>query len=390
LPFQEAIDFFRQKVDLPSQAWTDLRHGMHDRAFVVAGVTRQDVLTDLRAAVEKAIAQGTTLETFKKDFAAAIEGKWEPKQSRGWRARIIYEANIRTAYAAGRWGQLQSMTETHPYWEYRIGYARHHRPEHQAWDGLVLPANDAWFLTHYPPCEWECHCYVVARDEGDLKRLGKSVSQAPPEDLEEKPWGNTGTTIATPKGVGPGWGYAPGKQAFDWPAASPIGAKADATRATWKPLDGGNWESAGRPRLLESRPAEGKILPKSGDAVEVLRNLLGGDEKLFQAQLGRWNLPLVVNAERLGGHLPADRTPFLGLLPDAMRPQEIWAQFLESDQGRLALRWRLVTAVEAQGKKLALVAEGNGQGVLEALTFIPISNANNLNKLRVGRLVAWE
>jgi len=389
LPFDEAIQFFQQKVALPTQAWTDLKEAMHDRAFVVAGVTRQDVLVDLQTAVLKAIQKGTTLEEFRRDFDQAVMGKWEPKQDRGWRTRVIYETNIRTAYAAGRWTQLQEMKDAMPFWEYRHGDSLRPRPEHLAWNGLVLSADDPWWQAHYPPNGWGCRCSIVARSEGDLARAKKGVDKPPPVQMVDRPWGSTGQTLPTPRGVDPGWGYAPGQQAFQWPPASPLGGKPAGPKASWTPLDKGTWETAGRPRTLAPRKAEGGILPKVTDPVAALRQVLGGPEKLFRVGAGDWEIPLVVNAERLGGHLPADRAPFMGLLPDALKPQEVWAQFAVNEQGRVALRWRMVTAVEDRGKKLALVAEGNDKGVLEALTFIPINNTSELNKLRVGRLVSW-
>ena len=37
LAFSEQIAFFRQKLNLSTQAWTDIWEAQHDRAFVVAG-----------------------------------------------------------------------------------------------------------------------------------------------------------------------------------------------------------------------------------------------------------------------------------------------------------------------------------------------------------------
>lgn len=34
LPFQEQIDFFRAKLNLPTARWDDIWKGAHDRAFV--------------------------------------------------------------------------------------------------------------------------------------------------------------------------------------------------------------------------------------------------------------------------------------------------------------------------------------------------------------------
>ena len=46
--FQEQIDFLRRKLNLPSESWRDIQSAAHDRAFVVAGATKADLLHDLR------------------------------------------------------------------------------------------------------------------------------------------------------------------------------------------------------------------------------------------------------------------------------------------------------------------------------------------------------
>ncbi|MGT4071588.1 UNVERIFIED_CONTAM: F protein, partial [Aeromonas hydrophila] len=58
LPFEEAIAFFRQKLDMPSERWADVWRDAHNRAFIVAGATKTDLLADLRGAVDKAISEG--------------------------------------------------------------------------------------------------------------------------------------------------------------------------------------------------------------------------------------------------------------------------------------------------------------------------------------------
>lgn len=392
VPFQEAIDFFQSKQPLPSERYTDLVHGMHDRAFVIAGVTRQDVLVDVQGALQKALRDGTTLETFQKDFETAIAGKWSPKQGTAWRARVIYDTNVRTAYAAGRYSQLMDMRSTHPFWRYRHGDSRVPRPQHLTWDGLVLRWDDVWWQAHYPPSAWGCRCYVDAFDEVDLEALGKTgPDQAPPVVLREVRFGDR--TLQVPDGVDPGWGYTPGQNWAHWPAQSPQGIPSPSSpKTTWKPLTPGNWETEGRPAMVPAEPAKGALRPPAPDRESLVKSLdaiLGGPQKLFKVQAGAWEIPLVVDAQGLGGHLPLDRGRFLGLLPELLEdPYEVWAGFQEAEAtGQVVLRHRLVKAVDLADKKLLLVAEGNHKGVLEAVTFMPMDRAKELNKARWGLLI---
>ena len=48
LPFTEQISFFRNKLNLSTERWDDILHQAHDRAFIVAGAAKADLLDDLR------------------------------------------------------------------------------------------------------------------------------------------------------------------------------------------------------------------------------------------------------------------------------------------------------------------------------------------------------
>ena len=219
LPFQDQIAFFRDKLSLDTTAWTDIWQEQHDVAFVVAGAARDDVLGDLRTAVDSAIAEGTTLETFRGRFDEIVEQYgWSYKGGRDWRTRVIYDTNIRTSYAAGRWSQMQDIKDRRPWWRYRhSGIAENPRDEHVAWDGLVLSADDPWWQTHYPPNGWGCGCLIETLSDSDLHRLGKDgPDTAPALDQRTETVGTTGPnprTVQVPAGIDPGFGYAPGRQA---------------------------------------------------------------------------------------------------------------------------------------------------------------------------------
>lgn len=108
VPFQEAIDFLRQKVRMPSRTWTDLKEGAHARAFVVAGATSDALVADFQKAVQRAIDEGRTLADFRKDFDTIVERHgWDYNGGRNWRSRVIFDTNMRMARAAGRWAQIE-------------------------------------------------------------------------------------------------------------------------------------------------------------------------------------------------------------------------------------------------------------------------------------------
>lgn len=148
-----------------------------------------------------------TLNDFRKDFDALVKKHgWSYNGSRNWRSELIYNTNIRTAYAAGRWQQLTDpdSLKLHPYLEYRHGDSLHPRPQHLAWDGLTLPADDPWWQTHYPPNGWGCRCKVLAANKRDLERAGKEGPDPAPAAVIDPKTGREA-------GMDKGWEYNVGQ-----------------------------------------------------------------------------------------------------------------------------------------------------------------------------------
>jgi uncharacterized protein with gpF-like domain len=225
LPFEEAIAFFRQKLRVPTARWDDIWQTAHDHAFMVAGAASDDLLKDFQEAIQDALDNGTTLETFRKQFDKIVDQHgWSYTGTRNWRSRIIYETNLATAYAAGRYQRLSDpdVRKAYPYLTYRHGDSVHPRPVHLGWNGLTLRADDPFWDTHYPPNRWRCSCYAVPTSEAALQRMGKdSPDTAPPLDL--RPWVDSrGRVHMVPHGIDPGFAYNPGKAWAEGARALPV------------------------------------------------------------------------------------------------------------------------------------------------------------------------
>ncbi len=212
-PFPEQVAFFRQKLGnlVPTTAWDDMEGAEHDTGFMVAGAVKADLLTDLAAATDKFIAQGRSIEDFRKDFRSIVAANgwtgWAGEGSvkgEAWRIGVIYRTNAYTSYAAGRHAQL--LDGDFKYWVYRHGASREPRLDHLSWDGLALEPKHLFWVTHYPPSDWGCSCYVVgASSDRMVARLGGDLSKKLPEN-----WRSIDMKTGQMVGIGKGWGYAPG------------------------------------------------------------------------------------------------------------------------------------------------------------------------------------
>ena len=222
---REALDYFRSKDLRPGFDHRDVWRQEHVSGFTAAKAMQLDVLDDLRDAAESALTEGRTY----RQFAAGISGTLERK---GWwgrkeaidpvtgevrevelgtprRLKTIYRANLRTARAAGQWERIQRTKATHPYLLYELGPSEEHRPEHEAWAGTLLRADDPWWRTHFPPNGWGCKCRVRQVSRREAERLGGVTARPASPTME---WTNkrTGETMRVPRGIDPGWDTNPG------------------------------------------------------------------------------------------------------------------------------------------------------------------------------------
>ena len=103
-PFAEQLDFFRQKLNLPSERWDDIQKAAHDRAFIVAGAMKADLVADLRESIDKSIELGTGLDEFRRDFSKIVQthgwSGWTGEGSaagEAWRTRVTTRPTWRRA-----------------------------------------------------------------------------------------------------------------------------------------------------------------------------------------------------------------------------------------------------------------------------------------------------
>ena len=390
--FKEAIDFFKSKIRIPTRHYTDLIQEEHVRGFMVAGAMCDDLLTDFQKALADAKEKSTPLSEFRKRFDQIVEKHgWGYNGSRGWRSKLIYNVNLRMANAAGRWAQIQRTKQRRPWLRYVATLDDRTRDDHRAWHGTVLPADDPFWKTHYPPNGWNCRCSVQQLSDRDLKRYGYKASAAPDarkENRQVRLGDGSYRNVPTPAGIDTGFGYNVGEAGFgktlsdkafrQWQAQ---GAKA------WEVMTAGNWEDQDRPRIVPAVAPRAKLGPpvrNTEEMIAAVRKAIGGDERLFRLQDGS---NLLINAETLGSHLDLNRGPFVPLLKELIEtPFEIWTAFeRHRGTGKVELRRRLVKVFDLKNGSVMLSAQVN-KGFVEGWTFIPNRNVVGLNRSRIGKL----
>ncbi len=223
-----------------------------------------DILTEIRAAMDKAIADGESLTTFRNRLEPTLRAKgwWGKKIVDGkpvqlgspHRLRIIYDTNLRTAYARGKWERIERVAKAMPWLRYVATLDDRTRPQHRAWHGVTLRYDDPFWRTHFPPNGWNCRCTVTQYSDADLKRRGWAPTKRPLS--RRRPWLNkrTGRVESVPAGIDPGFAFNAGRVDLGKEASAHLIAKIEAAPPDMRAAAIGRpWETARFRRFVRGR-----------------------------------------------------------------------------------------------------------------------------------------
>lgn len=194
-PPEKAVAYFKS-LGLPVPDETVVKaveFNARQKAFMVAGVGKADVLADIHNEVGKYI-EGGTMRDAKKNLERILteKGWWTAdvkKDKDGGhvfdkdgvsigrklnprRVDIILRQNKISAFSAARYDKLMLSRETRPWWRYNTRLDNRVRASHRVLHGLTFRVDDPFWDTFYPPIDWLCRCFVTCHSERDITREG--------------------------------------------------------------------------------------------------------------------------------------------------------------------------------------------------------------------------
>ena len=200
---RDALAYFRDKDLRVGFDFQDVWGQEHAHSFTVAKAMKVDILDDVRAGLDEALAEGKTFRDFSRQLKPKLQEKgwWGIKDeidpSTGERRRVqlgsprrlktIYQSNLRSARSAGQWQRIQRTKETQPYLLYELGPSENHREEHVSWAGTLLPVDHPWWRDHMTPNGYGCKCRVRQVSEVEAERMEREGIQDPQAELETDP-----------------------------------------------------------------------------------------------------------------------------------------------------------------------------------------------------------
>lgn len=402
LPPERALEYFRNKGYAMTWDYRGIEQQAHAKAVTVAKAMRVDVLQDIRAAVERAIAEGDTLAEFRKKLEPTLKAKgWWGRQihvdaagnarvaqlGSPWRLATIYRTNLQAAFMAGRYALHKENAANRPYWQYVAIMDGRTRPAHAALNGKVFRSDDPFWRHFYPPNDYNCRCRVRALSPDDVKARSLKVDSSIHHIKEDVQVDGDGVEYPSAfmklpgmaHGVRPGRGFAynPGE--------------ASARPFTPPPIDDNNPFYVRLPQTLApgalpprlppgTRISDADLYPEALTAEEVADRFLAEfgaardrpvtfrDVRGEPLNIG---IDMLVNPDGTLKSTKGARGRYLGLVAGAIRePDEIWLRWEESRHkpGEWFLRRRYIRAYEIEGGQYGLAVFEDGANGWRAIT----------------------
>lgn len=158
--------------------WEEQLEAIKKHCFTVAKVSSADILELIKSMVDKAVAEGKTFRDFKRELYAELvqAGYAQREDGSAWRLDNIYRTNLQSAYMAGRYYKMMDVKENFPYWEFVPIQDNRTTDGCSNLNGVILPADDSFWKTNYPPRHHNCRSRVRASSADQLESRGVEVS----------------------------------------------------------------------------------------------------------------------------------------------------------------------------------------------------------------------
>lgn len=350
--FNEAADWFLKRVVLTQDEAERLGTEAGRRAFWIGGGLQLKQIQRVFDKVATAIDQGTPFDDWRKQVKGELRN--------GAHAETVFRNATQRALNAGRWRQMREpgVLAFRPYWLFDGIKDSRQSPICRRCNGVILPADHAWWSTHTPLLHHRCRSSI--RNLRRTEAQAKGITNVPPVQPAEK-----------------GFGLSPEREP-DW--------KPDGDPALIRELN--RKREAGQPKPKPKPPAQ---QPKEHDP----KHWEGEYSALFgeAAPAVAWGRTML---ERGLDRAPADLRPELARLRDAGVPGARLVQDLNRFKPNRPLRGQLLLPSERYAVMLAehsLTIERGEAPVFNGLADRRLHEAGlffeQLADKKVARPVGW-
>jgi SPP1 gp7 family putative phage head morphogenesis protein len=167
VPHEEAARIIADRLVVSRDVFKRMLPEIRARQFLISGVEDMNVVQQIRDLIAE-IPRGGGWEEAKGKIIEQL-GPWMDPEAAEKRAILLMRHHGFQAYAAAQHEQMVEQIPVMPYWKYLTMGDENVRDSHAALHGLILPADDPFWATHYPPWDWGCRCQVVPVLESEYR-----------------------------------------------------------------------------------------------------------------------------------------------------------------------------------------------------------------------------
>lgn len=183
-PLGKIIESLAEKLKHTPQYVAGIKGRYEAPARQAVAVATEDVVAQVRAAIERSVAENLHIDA----GTALIQEAFETAgvtNAANYQLEAIFRTGTGIGYGAGRWSKNQDPEIREILWGYEYATAGDSRvrPEHEALDGLRMPVTDPRWAQVFPPWDWNCRCDVIEIFKDDTSAASLSVPIGAFDDL---------------------------------------------------------------------------------------------------------------------------------------------------------------------------------------------------------------
>ena len=185
LPFEDAIQFFREKQVITPEEFRELQDRFRAGGFTAARLMATTLRERAKAAILDALEGGSTIEeTISQIRDDALALGIEP-ETHGYLDTVVRN-NVSTAYGAGRLAAMSDpdVIALRPAWQYLSAGDSRVREAHRVLHGKVFRAGSDEALHYFPPLGHRCRCTTTSLSSRQVEARGLVLTKGRIEGVE--------------------------------------------------------------------------------------------------------------------------------------------------------------------------------------------------------------
>jgi len=158
-----------------------LTYALQNNAFIFSGFKAYHSLNEVGLSLTTGKGEIKPFNTFCEDI-----GKINNKYNHNW-LEAEYRHAVRAAQTAAKWDRYAEDGDRYNL-QYRTTGDERVRADHQAMDGITLPASDPFWNEYYVPNGWNCRCDVVQvlKDDYETTNSEEALKRGEEATAEKK------------------------------------------------------------------------------------------------------------------------------------------------------------------------------------------------------------